>query len=426
VPRNKWITLGKENTGLLGGTNAQVTSRAEKQANNATYIFAQYSPSNAVGRIIVQKVERAPDNSMNVYQAAFTPWNGEQWKSAGKYRSQTEIDNHMPGYNPFAIFAGAQTDPLFHNISWEGFKVAVGHAMRKHHAILSYVMQENPRMNQFQTTDSDLFSSTVTTTVQGFASPIWYVGMPMEAGWVGGETGQICANSTAGATTTSCDDPAHVAIAGVMFERWKGGNMPANEDLMYQWVNSQSSWNVFFFALILAVVTFGVGLAMLPMMTALYTALAVGIGYAIISGGNLTAAQQGLFGQTGNGWVQPLVASSQQQQGLMTSVVNNMVNPVTGTGGMTGEDNLYRGNCGLGFSVSQCKAMGQDPGTTWRPDSYAQYNSTYAMRQRLKSCTTPVIQGGMGYAVGSVQAEQCAAPVVAPMQPINNAPMGTQ
>jgi hypothetical protein len=92
-----------------------------------------------------------------------------------------------------------------------------------------------------------------------------------------------------------------------------------------------------------------------------------------------------------------------------------MVNPVTGTGGLTGEDNLYRGNCGLGFSVSQCKSMGQDPGTTWRPDSYAQYNSTYAMRQRLKSCTTPVTQGGMGYAVGSVQAEQCAAPVVAPM-----------
>jgi hypothetical protein len=211
-----------------------------------------------------------------------------------------------------------------------------------------------------------------------------------------------------------------------MFERWKGGNMPANEDLMYQWVNSQSSWNVFFFALILAVVTFGVGLALgAATLTMAAVGAAVGIGYTIISGGNLTAAQQGFFGQTGNGWVQPLVASSQQQQGLMTSVVNNMVNPITGTGGMTGEDNLYRGNCGLGFSVSQCKSMGQDPGTTWRPDSYAQYNSTYAMRQRLQSCTTPVTQGGMGYAVGSVQAEQCAAPVVAPMQPINNAPMAT-
>jgi hypothetical protein len=209
--------------------------------------------------------------------------------------------------------------------------------MRKHHAILSYVMQDNPRMNQFQTTDSSLFSTTVTTTVQGFASPIWYVGMPMEAGWVGGETGQICANSTAGATTTSCDDPAHAAIAGVMFERWKGGNMPANEDLMYQWVNSQSSWNVFFFALILAVVTFGVGFALgATLMSSALVGAAVGVAYAIISGGNLTAAQQGFFGQAGNGWVQPLVASSQQQQGLMTSVVNNMVNPVTGTGGHDG------------------------------------------------------------------------------------------
>ncbi|NOT16833.1 MAG: hypothetical protein HOP20_02045 [Sulfuriferula sp.] len=34
--------------------------------------------------------------------------------------------------------------------------------------------------------------------------------------------------------------------------------------------------------------------------------------------------------QTGNGWINPLVASSQQQQGLMTSVVNNMVSPVMG------------------------------------------------------------------------------------------------
>jgi hypothetical protein len=303
--------------------------------------------------------------------------------------------------------------------------------MRKHHAILSYVMQDNPRMNQFQTTDSSLFSTTVTTTVQGFASPIWYVGMPMEAGWIGGETGQMCAavyeyDSPSGVNEAQCDDPAHVAIAGVMFERWKGGNMPANEDLMYQWVNSQSSWNVFFFALILAVVTFGVGSVYLVGFNALAAALAVGIGYTLLSGGNLSAAQQGFFGQTGNGWVNPTVASSQQQQGLMTSVVNNMVQPASGYGGMTGDDKLYKGSCPLGFAVSQCKDMGYDPGTMWRPDSYAQYNSTYAMRQRLQSCTAPTTQGGMGYAVGSVEAQQCAAPVVAPMQPINNTTMGTQ
>ncbi|MEQ1668718.1 MAG: hypothetical protein ABL868_09710, partial [Sulfuriferula sp.] len=195
---------------------------------------------------------------------------------------------------------------------------------------------------------------------------------------------------------------------------------------MYQWVNSESSWNVFFFALILAVVTFGVGLAIVGSTLLLAgTALAVGAAYAIISGGNLSAAQQGFFGQTGNGWMTPISASSQQQQGLMTSVVNNMVQPASGYGGMTGDDNLYRGNCGLGFSVSQCKAMGQDPGTMWRPDSYAQYNSTYAMRQRLQSCTTPTTQGGMGYAVGSIEAQQCAAPVVAPMQPIVATPMQT-
>ncbi|MEQ1667909.1 MAG: hypothetical protein ABL868_05590, partial [Sulfuriferula sp.] len=129
---DKWITLGKENTGTLGGKNSQVSNRAERQTNNATYVFAKYSPSNAVGRIYVQKVERMPDNSVKVYQADFTPWSGEQWKSAGKYRTSAEISYNLPGYNPFAIFAGAKTDPAFHNISWEAFKVAVGHAMRKH------------------------------------------------------------------------------------------------------------------------------------------------------------------------------------------------------------------------------------------------------------------------------------------------------
>lgn len=422
ITGDKWITLGRESVGTAGISNQQISSAMEKFPKNAAYVFAQYSPDSATGRIVIQKVEKMPDGQIKVYQADFTPWSGELWKAQGKYRTAQEISNGDAGYNPFAIFEGAQTDPLFHNLSWEAMKVAVGHAMRRYGATFAFVaLAQTNQPQQYTSHDNSLFSTTATTTVNVYAQPLWYVATPME-GTASGETGQICVMGGP-TSTTSCDDPAHVSIAGVMFSPWSGGNMPQNQDLMYSYTDSQSSWNVLFFAVIITIVTAGVASFLDPVVLAAAGGAgaitgSVGASYAIAStvfgsGGSLLQTQKGFFGATGNGWEQQMVAtgspvSQQIQNGTMNSVNSNFVAVPMGAGGMTGTDALYNGGCPTGFSVQQCRGAGQDPGTIWRPNSYAEYNGTKAMRQRYQSC---IAQGYTG-----VQAEKCAAPAAYAIQ----------
>ena len=83
---DKWITLGKETVGTLGITSQQISSAMHRFPKNTMYVFAQYSPENASGRISIQKVENTPNGIVTVYQADFTPWNGELWRAQGKYR----------------------------------------------------------------------------------------------------------------------------------------------------------------------------------------------------------------------------------------------------------------------------------------------------------------------------------------------------
>ncbi len=426
ISGDKWITLGKETVGTLGISNQQISSAMQHFPANAMYVFAQYSPENATGHIEIQKVEKAPNGQVLVYQAEFTPWSGELWKAQGKYRTAAEIAAGASGYNPFAIFAGATTDPLFHNIGWQAMMVAVGHAMRHYGAAYGFVAVDQPSITQSTSTDSSLFSTTVTTTVDGYAKPLWYVATAMEA-TPSGQTGQICVTGGAGATTSGCDDSAHVAIAGVMFSPWQGGNMPQDQNLLYQYVNSQSSWNVLFFTVLFMIVTWGMAAFLAPDLIvaaggdAAFAGGAAG-GYAIAStvfgsGGSILQSQQGFFGATGNGWEAAVAPQNLVQQGLMNAVEADHVAPQIGNSGLSGVKTLYAGQCGAGFTVGQCRQMGLDPGVLWRPDSYAEYNSTKAMRQRYQSCIALGDQGGLGYAPGSAEAEQCAAPALQAIQP---------
>lgn len=227
-------------------------------------------------------------------------------------------------------------------------------------------------------------------------------------------------NEPPATAAAACDFPEHVAIAGVMFSEYKGGNMPAQEDMMYQWTQVQSSWNILFFMDIIMIVTFGVAGFLLPLLaptlglTATTAAIAAGGIYGLSStvfgsGGSLTQAQQGFFGATGNGWIHPAAPGSVQQAGLTQAIQNDMVNPQmgAGNGGMTSTNMLYKGNCPSGFTVAQCQAVSLDPGTAWRPDSYVEYYSTRALRQRMTYCTSP-IPTGLG--LTGVAAETCAAP----------------
>ena len=422
ISGDKWITLGQETVGTAGISNQQISSAMRSFPKNSAYIFAQYSPENATGRIVIQKVEKMPNGVVNVYQADFTPWSGELWRAQGKYRTDTEIADGAPGYNPFANFEGASTDPLFHNVSWEAMKVAVGHAMRRYGVAFAFIAWDNPNITTNVSTSSGWFTNKVTTTLTGYAQPIWWVATPMEA-TATGETGQSCVVGGAGAPTTSCPDPAYIATAGAMFSKWTGGNMPQNLDQMYSYTGSQTNWNVLFFVVIISLVTFGVASFLDPVLLAAAGGTgaitgAVGGSYALAStvfgsGGSLLQTQQGFFGATGNGWVLPqtydMTTTGGQVQSATAAAVNAnhvltpMGSTLNGVPGMSGTHTLYSGNCGAGLTVAQCQGLGQDPGTIWRPDSYAEYNSTKAMRQRYDTCVNVLNYTG-------TQAEQCAAP----------------
>ena len=422
ISGDKWITLGQETVGTAGISSQQISSAMHNFPKNSAYIFAQYSPENATGRIAIQKVEKMPNGVINVYQADFTPWSGRLWKAQGKYRTATEIASGAAGYNPFAIFENVnqdETDPVFYHISLPDLGVAVGHAMRRYGVAFAYVAVDQERMDVSSITKQHLFENKIETTTTGYAKPVWWVGTPIEAALAGAKTGQICVTGGAGAVTASCDDPAHVAIAGVVFSPMTGGNMPQNEDTMYQSESNQYSWNVFAFATILTVLTWGLSSFLDPVILAaaggagglaggVSGAYALGTAGGNITNLNLSQSQQRPFSSTGNGWAAPMLPGSPDQQNIMTSIQANHITDSMGSGGMSGTDQLYKGACPPYLSVAACRSSSLDPGTIWRPDSYADYNSTKAMRLRYDAC---VAQGYTG-----AQAEQCAAPTVGAIQ----------
>lgn len=422
---DKWITLGKETVGTLGITSQQISSAMHRFPKNTMYVFAQYSPENASGRITIQKVEKAPNGSVTVYQADFTPWNGELWRAQGKYRDAVEIAANAPGHNPFANFAGAHSDPVFHNISWQAMMVAVGHAMRHYGAAFGFVALAKLSDTQTTSTSSSWFSTSTTTIMTGYAKPLWYVATAMDAS-PGGQTGQICVTGGNVSATSSCDDQAHMAIAGVMFNQWSGGNMPQNQDQIYQYVNTQSGWSVLSFTILMVIVTMGAAALLAPEVLAAEGALTVagagagsylGLNLIVNGTGNLQQAQNGLLGTTGNGWLQSQASAATGPfvPTFLSLIEQKHVDlPVGSANSLTGVNQLYQGTCGAGFTVIQCTTASFDPGTMWRPDSYAEYNSTKAMRQRYQTCTQSVAVGGLG--LTGTAAEQCAAPAT---QPVN-------
>lgn len=135
--------------------------------------------------------------------------------------------------------------------------------------------------------------------------------------------------------------------------------------------------------------------------------LAAGSGYAVAStalhsGGGLTQAQSGFFGQTGNGVLKvDLAALSTQSQGLARGVQNRHVQSVQGYN-LTGSQKLFKGACAEDKTVAECWGLGLDAGQMWRGDTYQEVNMTLSMRAKYNECK------GLGYTGAALQ--QCAAP----------------
>ncbi len=421
IAGERWITLGRADAGSLGLSSREISDRMSRFPANAAYVFAAYSPENGELSVEIHRIEKRPDGVIYIDQADFTPWHGEKWKAAGKYRTATEVGYGAPGYNPFENFKGTNNlDPVFHNITWTGAQVVIGHAMRHYGAMVGFIAVSESRTTQTQSSSGGFFKKTVTTTVKGWVKPQWYVATPVELQQENAMLASICVSATPTTTsTTTCDDPAHVAISGVAISSWKGGNMPMDEEMVYQWVHKQSSWTIAFFAIILAVVTWGIATAVLgPTGTVFAGAGGSGLGagslgaiagvsYAIAStalhsGGGITQAQAGFFGSTGNGVFKvDLGSMSVQSKGLAQGVHNKHI--VSGWGSNTiSSQKLFKGACAENKTYEECVAEGKDSGQMWRGDTYQEVNTTLDMRSRYAACKADGLTGAA--------LQQCAAP----------------
>lgn len=421
----RWITLARADAGGLGLSSREISDRMERFPANSTYVFAAYSPENAELRVEIHRIEKRPDGRIYIDQADFTPWHGEKWMAAGKYRTAAEESYGLAGYNPFENFKGTSvTDSVFHNVGWSGAQVVIGHAMRHYGAMVGFIAASKARTTQDVKTKGGLFKKTVTITVKGWVKPDWFVATPVEMQQEGAMTAAICVSAAPTATgTTTCDDAAHVAISGVSVTQWKGGNMPMDEEMVYQWTQKKSSFTIFFFAIILAVLTWGIATALLgPTGTILSTTAAggsfgglgagaiagiVGATYAVAStslhsGGGLFQAQSGLFGSTGNGVLKVDLASlSVQSRGLAKGIHNRHIQSAQGYN-LTSSRKLFKGACPEDKTVVECRTLGLDPGQLWRGDSYQEVNMTLEMRAQYDSCKR------LGYTGAALM--RCAAP----------------
>lgn len=420
IEGQRWITTGREELGMAGVPSDQISARIDAFPKTASMVFAAYSPDTAEAIIEIQKIEKTPTGQLVVYRADYTPWHGEFQKWRRDYLTPAErATPSQLGYNPFESFKGATvTDPVFHNISWEGVGVAVGIAMRYSEAHIGWVAADKTRFTQHTKKSGGLFKKTVTTYIDGWAKPQWFVATPIEMQPDGGISA-ICVKNvgTANAkgTTATCDATEHVATSGVAMSEWNGGNMPNTEENVYSYVNKKSSFTVLAFTILTFAVTWGLAsfanLAIgagavsgggISGLSAGLIGAGVYAGVAALGGAGLTTAQAGWAGSTGNGVLTPDYGSmDQHQQRLVQGVRNKQIYSRIGTG-LQGVQTLYHGNCPEGYSTAQCKAAGLDPGTLHRPDSYNETNTVLDMRQREVDCKSTGLTGAA--------LAQCAAP----------------
>ena len=97
IQGERWVTVANDSAGRLGLSSSQISAKLSKFQGNDEQVFAQYSPENATAHITIQRIEKTPDGRLEVRMMDFTPWHGEYWAAAGKYRTQFEIDSKLNG-----------------------------------------------------------------------------------------------------------------------------------------------------------------------------------------------------------------------------------------------------------------------------------------------------------------------------------------
>lgn len=327
----RWMTLQREEVATIPGlTSDKISSVMRLPRRDATMVFARYVPQQAQLVIDAIKVEEERGGWMAVYHTYFSPYHGEHWAFSRAFLTDAEAraDLNRAGRNPFEAFKPSdRTDPTFVNIGWDGAMVAVGLAMKYFHTAYSVMSVQNLRMAQSVTSHGSFLHKTTTIKVDGYADPVWFIGLPSTMqSW--GTTAAICVvpaatqtdPNTGRLTGTGCPDPKLVATAGVSFDQWTGGTMPMAEEHIFHWEKSQSGFTVAFFTLAVMAAAFfvgpelyaaatnaGAGLTEVGAISGTQAALAAGGAYAggslLLTSGptSISDVQSGVFGSIGDG-----------------------------------------------------------------------------------------------------------------------------
>jgi len=425
-----WITYGVEGVGRLGLDPNQVAMILNRDENgNPPWIVARYFPEQAKLKIDVFKITRDAAGRQQVWVSNFTPHHGEHWKAARRYVTESERTNVVKaGYNPFEKFRGYDDDPMFHNIGWGAAQVAISHAMQYHDSVFSLYIETANRFTQTQSTSGNFLRKTVTTTTTGYATPQFYLAMPLNMSPARNNIspsnfGVICVTGA-----TACDDEAHVVAGMIALEPLKGGNIPEIEQQLYYNVSSSSSWTTVAFALMTAALTYGaVGMYAAAAGTGATTAGTVaaeaattgaaageaafqaGVLYAgstqLTQGGSLVSPQKGWMGKVGwspsgigNGSSGGANCTNEHCAGLYSAIqqrhINSDVLNASGNGNLQATNQIIQGNCDPTWTLAACRAAGLNPGTAfYRPDSYIEAKTVYSMKMREQSCKTQGLTG---------------------------------
>jgi hypothetical protein len=419
-----WITYGVEGVGRLGLDPNQVAMILNRDENgNPPWVVARYFPEQAKLKIDVFKITRDAAGRQQVWVSNFTPHHGEHWRAARRYVTESERTNVVKaGYNPFEKFRGYDDDPMFHNIGWGAAQVALSHAMQYHDSVFSLYIETKNRFTQTTSESGNFLRKTVTTTTTGYATPQFYLAMPLNMSpsrnnITPSNFGVICVT---GATT--CDDEAHVVAAMIALEPLDGGNIPKIEQQLYYNVSTSSSWTTVAFALMTAALTYGaVGMYAAAAgggATAGSAAIGISAGEAaanvgalyagstqLTQGGSLVSPQQGWMGSVGwdpsgvsNGSSTGASCTNEHCAGLYAAIqqrhVNTDVLDASSGGNLQATNQMVQGNCDPTWTIAQCRAAGLNAGTAlYRPDSYIEAKTAYAMKMREQDCKTQGLTG---------------------------------
>ncbi len=421
-----WITYGVEGVGRLGLEPNQVAMILSRDTNgNPPWVVARYFPEQAKLKIDIFKITRDASGKQQVWVSNFTPHHGEHWRAARRYLTESERTNIVKaGYNPFEKFRGYDDDPMFHNIGWGAAQVAVSHAMQYHDSVFALYIETKNRFTQTQSTSGNFLRKKVTVTTTGFATPQFYLAMPLNMSPSRNNInpatfGIICVTGA-----TNCDAEEHVVTGLIALEPLQGGNIPEIEQQLYQNVTTNSSWTTLAFALMTAALTYGVvgmyasayGGAAAAGGAAGAGEIAIGsiaaqasVGYAattqITQGGSLVSPQRGWMGSigwspsnVGNGSSTGADCSNAHCAGLYAAIqrrhVNSDVLDASSSGNLDATNQLIQGNCDPTWTVAACRAAGLNPGTAlYRPDSYIEAKTVYSMKMRERECKKQGLTG---------------------------------